>query len=163
MRGQLLKWIGAAGLLLAPAACVIRDSSQPVNSGYYAGSSLHAGVSVAQPTPYTVSAMPPDPLYEQMSPSPGVGHVWIDGSWHWNGWEWVWVGGRWGASRSATSTSSRTTTTRALVRLHARLLVGSRSPPAWHDHPRSSRWSASVVAPPQGGGGYRPPRITRLR
>ncbi len=51
--------------------------------------------SVGEPSPYWVSSMPPDPLYEQMTPSPGLGFVWIDGYWHWNGYEWVWVSGRW--------------------------------------------------------------------
>jgi hypothetical protein len=52
-------------------------------------------VSVGEPSPFTVSSMPPEPLYEQMTPSPGYGQVWIDGSWHWNGSEWVWIDGRW--------------------------------------------------------------------
>jgi hypothetical protein len=30
-----------------------------------------------------------------MTPSPGDGYDWIDGYWHWNGYDWVWVGGRW--------------------------------------------------------------------
>ena len=28
------------------------------------------------------------------------GYVWIDGYWHWNGYEWVWVGGRWEREQS---------------------------------------------------------------
>ena len=47
------------------------------------------------PNPYYVSSMPPQPLYETMTASPGYGYAWIDGYWHWNGYEWVWVSGRW--------------------------------------------------------------------
>jgi len=90
----LVKWIGAVGVVLATQACVIRETV-PVNAGYYPASTVHGSVTVGEPTPYAVSALPPDPLFEQMTPSPGVGYVWIDGSWHWNGTEWVWVGGRW--------------------------------------------------------------------
>lgn len=90
MRNNLLKWLGATGLALS-CACVVPDSSQPVNPGYYP----RAQVTVSTPQPYTVQTMPPDPLFEQMTPSPGYGFVWIDGSWHWNGYEWVWVSGRW--------------------------------------------------------------------
>jgi hypothetical protein len=91
-----LSWIGAASLVLA-TACVVHDTS-PVNMGYGYGSvSGHAsgGVGVGEPSPYTVSSLPPEPLYEQMTGSPGYGHVWIDGYWHWNSYEWVWVSGRW--------------------------------------------------------------------
>src|SRR5688572_13724957 len=76
-----MKWIGAAGLVLAAQACVVRDS-QPVNLGYYPSSGMQGGISasVGTPQPYAVQSMPPDPLYEQMTPSPGEGYVWIDGS-----------------------------------------------------------------------------------
>ena len=92
----IVKWIGAAGLVLAAQACVVRET-QPVNLGYYAntGTQVSGGTSVGVPQPYAVQSMPPDALYEQMTPSPGEGYVWIDGSWHWNGYEWVWVSGRW--------------------------------------------------------------------
>ncbi|MEJ7601087.1 MAG: hypothetical protein WKG01_24500, partial [Kofleriaceae bacterium] len=88
---RMIKWIGAVGLVLATQACVVRES-RPVNGGYYSSST---SVTVGQPSPYYVSSQPPEPLYETMSVSPGYGHVWIDGYWHWNGYEWVWVGGRW--------------------------------------------------------------------
>src|SRR5438552_3416340 len=96
MRMNVLKWIGAAGLssLALASACVVPDSASNVNGGYYPGIAP-ANASVSTPQPYAVSTMPPDPLYEQMTPSPGYGQVWIDGSWHWNGYEWVWVSGRW--------------------------------------------------------------------
>ncbi len=93
----LAQWIGGLGLALATQACVVRDTT-PVNTGYgygYGNGYATGSVSVGQPSPYTVSSMPPEPLYEQMSASPGYGSVWIDGYWHWNQYEWVWVGGRW--------------------------------------------------------------------
>src|SRR5687768_11761078 len=58
---KLLRWIGAAGLTLATQACVVRDQPS-VNAGYYPGVRT-ASVSVATPSPYTVSTMPPDPLF----------------------------------------------------------------------------------------------------
>src|SRR5687767_4495793 len=102
----LARWIGGVGLLLGLEACVVRDTA-PMNPGYgdtyygYSGglggprADVTASASVGEPSPYTVSGMPPEPLYEQMSGSPGDGSVWIDGYWHWNGYEWVWVNGRW--------------------------------------------------------------------
>jgi hypothetical protein len=93
-----------SGFLALAPGCVVRDTS-PVNQGYgfgygYRASAGYAAgppssVAVGPPTPYTVSSLPPEPLYEQMTPSPGYGYVWIDGYWHWNGYEWVWLGGRW--------------------------------------------------------------------
>jgi hypothetical protein len=56
---------------------------------------MPAQMSVSEPSPYSVESLPPDPLYEQMSASPGPGWVWIDGYWHWDGAEWMWVPGRW--------------------------------------------------------------------
>jgi len=95
---RLAKWIGLTALALGAQACVVRDTT-PVNNGYgygYGyGPSYQASVSVGTPSPYYVSSMPPEPLYEAMSASPGYGYVWIDGYWHWNGYEWVWVSGRW--------------------------------------------------------------------
>ncbi|HWO23279.1 MAG TPA: YXWGXW repeat-containing protein [Kofleriaceae bacterium] len=100
MRTRWLGWIGSAGLALAAQACVVRDT-RPVNAGYgygaQAGQTGQAagGVTVGEPAPSTVASMPPEPLYEQMTVSPGFGYVWIDGYWHWNSYEWVWVSGRW--------------------------------------------------------------------
>src|SRR5262245_50435375 len=93
--------LGAAALLWALQACVVHDTP-PVNPGYGYGygplprsQQDYANTSVGEPTPNYVASMPPEPLYEQMTPSPGEGSVWIDGYWHWNGYEWVWVNGRW--------------------------------------------------------------------
>jgi WXXGXW repeat (2 copies) len=103
LRARWIARIGGLGLLLGLEACIVHDTA-PVNSGYneaygYGGmrgnATATASVSVGEPAPYTVSGMPPEPLYEQMSDSPGDGSVWIDGYWHWNGYEWVWVNGRW--------------------------------------------------------------------
>ena len=95
---QLAQWIGTAALAFGAQACVVRDTT-PVNNGYgygYAtGPQVQASVAVGTPSPYYVSSMPPEPLYEAMTPSPGYGYVWIDGYWHWNSYEWTWVSGRW--------------------------------------------------------------------
>jgi hypothetical protein len=95
----------ALGLGLALGACVIREAA-PVNPGYgypygYAygygyGNPGYEGVAtVGEPTPYEVTSQAPEPLDDQMTQSPGEGYDWIDGYWHWNGYDWVWVGGRW--------------------------------------------------------------------
>src|SRR5262245_44158930 len=102
---RLAQVLGVAGFALMAQACVVRETT-PVNPGYgygygYSSGSYVAGsVTVGQPSPYYVNAMPPERLYETMTPSPGYGYVWIDGYWHWNGYEWVWVGGRWERQRS---------------------------------------------------------------
>jgi len=82
----------AAALLIV--GCATHDTMPPL-LGYGGYGSMPAQMSVSEPSPYTVESMPPDPLYEQMSASPGPGWVWIDGYWHWDGAEWVWVPGRW--------------------------------------------------------------------
>jgi hypothetical protein len=101
--GRLARALGVAGLAFAAQACVVRETT-PVNSGYgYHGyaqvtpapAQVTASVSVGDPSPSYVSSLPPEPLYESMTPAPGYGYVWIDGSWHWNGYEWVWIGGQW--------------------------------------------------------------------
>lgn len=85
----------AALLFVAATGCVVNDPA-PVAAypqwGYGYG---RTNPTVTTPNPYEVSSLPPDPLYEQMTASPGDDSVWIDGYWHWNGYEWVWVGGRW--------------------------------------------------------------------
>src|SRR6185295_11058660 len=75
----LAPWIGGAGLALG-AGCLVHDTPS-VNPGYGYGESTRGGyvadsVSVGEPSPYYVSSMPPEPLYEQMSASPGDSSVW---------------------------------------------------------------------------------------
>src|SRR5579872_6699612 len=86
-------WICATAFALPIAGCVVADTT-PVNNGYGVGyGQTYQAPVVEQPQPVAVASMPPDPLYEQMTPFPGYGFVWIDGAWHWNGYEWVWVSG----------------------------------------------------------------------
>jgi hypothetical protein len=70
-----------------------------VNPGYGYGygypAAYQAPPAIQPPAPVAVASMPPGGLYEQMTRSPGYGFVWIEGSWHWNGYEWAWVSGRW--------------------------------------------------------------------
>ena len=94
LRRTLLS-IAAASMAVG---CVVPASQPPpagYGYGYNSGAPVQANVSVGPPDPYNVSSMPPEPLYEQMSASPGYGYAWIDGYWHWNSYEWVWVSGRW--------------------------------------------------------------------
>src|SRR5687767_11126607 len=92
------RWIATlsfGALALAAQACVVHET--PVNRSYgygYTQAGYSGGVTVGTPSPTYVSSLPPEPLYETMTSSPGYGHVWIDGNWHWNGYEWVWVSGR---------------------------------------------------------------------
>src|SRR6185503_2754846 len=97
--------LAALGLGFALAACVVHDPA-PVNPGYWypygygygygpPGSTADGVADVGTPTPYEVTSEAPEPLDEQQTPSPGDGYVWIDGYWHWNGYDWVWVAGRW--------------------------------------------------------------------
>ena len=94
---RLAQLVGIAGLAFAAQACVVRDA-QPVNSGYgYASTGAYAsgGIYVGEPSVTYTTSLPPQPLYEAMTPSPGYGYVWVDGYWDWNGYEWVWASGRW--------------------------------------------------------------------
>jgi WXXGXW repeat (2 copies) len=93
--------LAALGLGLALGACVIREAA-PVNPGYgypygyaYGNPNYEGLATVGEPSPYEVTSQAPEPLDDQMTPSPGEGFDWIDGYWHWNGYDWVWVGGRW--------------------------------------------------------------------
>src|SRR4051812_26426803 len=157
----LARWMGSGGLVLGLQACVVHDTP-PVNPGYgygYGSPGYASGnVSVGQPSPYYVESMPPEPLYEQMSSSPGDGSVWIDGYWHWNGYEWVWVNGRWEQQQAG------------YVYVEPNYdYVGERfiyTPGYWSQPDRIPRgWNVrdhrdgrpTVVAPPAGSGGYRPP------
>jgi hypothetical protein len=159
----LARWIGGAGLLLATQACVAHDTA-PVNPGYgygfaaRGGAGFEANVSVGEPSPYYVSSMPPEPLYEQMTSSPGDGSVWIDGYWHWNGYEWVWVNGRWEHEQPGYVyvEPSYDYVADQYVYTPGYWAVPDRVPRGWvvRDH-RDGR--PTSVAPPAGSGGYRPP------
>ena len=160
MRTRWLKWMGSAGLLLATQACVVRDT-RPVNAGYgYGHEAGYASgrVTVGEPSPYMVSSLPPEPLYEQMAVSPGHGFVWIDGYWHWNSYEWVWVGGRWVREQGAKYVYVQPFydyTEGAYVYTPGYWASRDRVPRGWNirDH-RDGR--PTVVVPPPGG--IRPPR-----
>ena len=94
---QLIGSIALGALAVGSSACVIRESPG-VNRGYgygYAQAGTQGGIMVGTPPPYYVNSMPPEPLYETMTSSPGYGYVWIDGYWNWNGYEWVWANGHW--------------------------------------------------------------------
>ena len=66
--------VGSLGLALQ--ACVVHDAT-PVNQGYGYGygygyqPAVQGSVSVSTPSAYAVSSMPPEPLYETMTASPG--------------------------------------------------------------------------------------------
>jgi len=38
---------------------------------------------------------PPRFRHERIPPRPGANHVWIAGSWDWQGNQWIWLPGRW--------------------------------------------------------------------
>ena len=71
---------------LCTTGCVVGTRGAYGNSGY---------VRTTVPNAVNVSHYPPAPVVEAMTPSPGYGHVWIDGNWHWNNYQWAWIRGRW--------------------------------------------------------------------
>ena len=160
----LAQWIGGLGLALATQACVVRETQtcEPrLRVRVRRRLRVRECRPSASPRRTRSRRMPPEPLYEQMSVSPGYGHVWIDGYWHWNGYEWVWVGGRWERQQAELRLRlSRTTTTRA-ARTSTRPATGRRPDrvAARLEHSRSPRWSSVDVVPPRGGG--RPPPWSR--
>ncbi|HEY0193943.1 MAG TPA: hypothetical protein VGC42_22655 [Kofleriaceae bacterium] len=170
LRG-LVRGALAAVLSMATLACVAR-ATPPVNPGYGYGLSTQghasANVAVGQPAPYYVSSSPPEPLYEQMSDSPGDGSVWIDGYWHWNGYEWLWINGRWEREQVGyvyVEPSYDWVDTQAqYVYTPGYWAEPTRVPHGWHlrDH-RDGR--PTRVAPPYRPaappGGYRPPVVYR--
>jgi hypothetical protein len=105
MQRRLVALLGPAALGLGLSACAVRTTTMPEPSypppgGYARAPGAHVEhqetVAVGTvATEYYTESYPPEPLYEAMAPSPGDDQVWIDGSWHWNGYEWVWLGGSW--------------------------------------------------------------------
>ena len=75
--------------------CAVRGTTRG-SSGYTTGTVAARGnVTVGYPGAYYVETLPPDPVYEEISPKPYYGWVWVDGYWHWSGTQWTWVSGRW--------------------------------------------------------------------
>jgi hypothetical protein len=86
-----------AGAAAMASGCVVRAYSTPATATVYTSGTVHTSGEVAVDTgaTYTVQNYPPEPLYEEVTVSPGYGYVWVDGYWHWNGHDWAWAGGRW--------------------------------------------------------------------
>jgi hypothetical protein len=154
--------LAALGLAAGLAGCVVHDTPT-VNPGYGDGYGNYTrnppGAStVGEPSPAYVSGMPPEPLYEQMTDAPSDGSVWIDGYWHWNGYEWVWVQGRWEREQQG------------YVYVEPNYdYVGDQyvyTPGYWSQPERAPRgWNVrdhrdgrpTIIAPPVHSGGYRRP------
>lgn len=165
---RLARWMGGLALASGLAGCVVHDTPA-VNPSYGDGYGNYTrgapGASVVgEPEPAYVSGMPPEPLYEQMSDSPGDGAVWIDGYWHWNGYEWVWAQGRWEREQPGYVyvEPSYDYSGEQYVYTPGYWSLPDRAPRGWQvrDH-RDGR--PTVVAPPIGSGGYRPPIATGTR
>jgi len=101
-----LLWSVPGSVALALGGCATPSTTMPEPSypppggyaqgpgGGYPSSQETVAVETA-PTVHYAETYPPEPLYETMAPSPSEDHVWVDGYWHWNGYEWVWIGGNW--------------------------------------------------------------------
>src|SRR6187401_350686 len=84
--------VASLGALLA-SGCVVRAGGQ-------ATVRTRAVVEVDAPAAeIEVRQYPPEPQYEEVSVSPGVGFVWTPGYWNWDGYNWVWARGRWDRQR----------------------------------------------------------------
>lgn len=102
---QGIALLGPMLLALGLGACSVKSAQLPEThtpppGGYggYAGG--HATVQptravVSAPTVHYTQGYPPAPLHETVPTSSYGDQVWIDGSWHWNGYEWMWIDGRW--------------------------------------------------------------------
>ncbi len=103
VRSRQVGWlVGAAGIAILLSGCVVRAYSTPATATVYTSGTVHTSgaVAVDSSTEFTVSNYPPEPLYEEVTVSPGYGYVWIDGYWNWNGNDWGWMGGRWVRERT---------------------------------------------------------------
>ncbi len=52
-------------------------------------------VTEGDPEEVAATTEPPDPVYEEETPAPSPGYVWVGGYWGWNGVDWGWSWGRW--------------------------------------------------------------------
>ena len=79
---RVLMWIFASVAVLVLVGCF---------------GSPHRTVYVAEPqVKYVIVREAPPPIIREVRPSPpSRGHIWIDGSWHWDGRKYVWNAGRW--------------------------------------------------------------------
>ncbi len=99
----LLRLAVTALLISSAGACAVHSEMTPEPSFYTPPAGFapaQSTVTVAAPTLHYASTYPPEPLYEDIPSAPSDGSVWVDGYWHWNGYEWLWVGGRWMTDRS---------------------------------------------------------------
>ncbi|MFH0900655.1 MAG: hypothetical protein V2A73_08510 [Pseudomonadota bacterium] len=87
----------AALCSLGATGCIIHDTSPRIHGNGYVYAS--GSVAIGSPGYVQVTSLPPDPIYEEVTPTPYSGWVWIGGYWHWSGYEWVWMPGHWEASR----------------------------------------------------------------
>ena len=106
MQRRLAALLWPVPLGFALGACTVQGATMPEPSyppvgyahqgpgGGYPSSHETVVVETA-PTTHYAQTYPPEPLYESVTAAPGADHVWVDGSWHWNGYEWVWIGGSW--------------------------------------------------------------------
>ena len=70
-------------------------ASAVVLSGCVVAARVPGPVAYASGPVVYVDRAPPAPYAEQMIVSPGPGHVWIAGNWHWTGRDYVWNRGHW--------------------------------------------------------------------
>lgn len=169
-----MQFLAIRGLLVAALAwgvggCVARDT-QPVNPSYGYGVNVqpHASTGllpvgpaeVGEPPPAYVESMPPEPLYEQMTDSPGDGAVWIDGYWHWSGYEWVWVSGKWERAQTGyvyvEPSYAYDDNRDAYLYTPGYWSQPDRVPPDWF-YRNSGDGRPNRVSPPQGAGWHRRP------
>jgi hypothetical protein len=191
-----MRFLALRGLMFAALAggvggCSVHDT-QPVNPGYgyrvnvqpHAQTGLLGmgpggdPAAVGELPPAYVESMPPEPLYEQMTDAPGDSAVWIDGYWHWSGYEWVWVSGKWERAQAGyvyvEPSYAYDDNQDAYLYTPGYWSQPDRVPRGWFyrdsgdgrpsrvSPPAGQGWHRRPVAsgnpiPPGGGGGYRPP------
>src|SRR5262245_58826208 len=95
--GNRLMLALAALSTLGATGCVVRETAPAYGGQVYASGQVSGTVAMGDPGYTYVQTLPPDPIYEEITPAPAYGYVWIDGYWHWSGWEWLWLIGHWEA------------------------------------------------------------------